>query len=361
MSRSRLSIAALALAGALSAASLAGCGSSGSSSGSAAMTLATPTWNAGIASIAVSQKMGYFKAEGLNVNVILTDSGTTQVQQIGAGKVQTGAVSPEPVIIGDQPGKDLGLKYFMSYYKKNIYGLSVPEDSSIKSIADLKGKTVGAISLSSVSVTQAQVGLKEAGVDPSSVKFVAIGTGGQQATAIKKGQVDAVALLDTSFQTLDNQGIKLRPIDVPGASNLTSGGLAAKASELTKEPGVYEKIGRAVAKGVVFAKENPEAAIKILYDAHPEAKPSGLSEAAAIAGSVKILQSRLANLGADAADGHYGEIDPSQLTANVDFLRKAGLITSKVAVDKLYTNDLIAKINDFDAAAVRKQADNYDG
>lgn len=351
------SLLALTAAGLL-AGTLAACGAdSGGGGRPVSMTLATPTWNAGIASVAVSQEMGYFEQEGLDVNVILTDSATSQAQQIATGKVATGAISPEPVIIGRQPGKDLNLTYYMSFYRKNIYGLQVPEDSGISSIADLRGKTVGVISLASASVTQAKIGLEEAGVPADSVNFIAIGTGAQQATAVKDNRVDAVALLDTSFQALENQGIPLRPLDVPGTERLTSGGLAARASDLDSNPELYTKIGRAIAKGVVFSAANPEAAVRILYQAHPEGKPTGLSEEQAIASGVKVLQARLANLGAD--DQPYGKLDPEALDANMNYLMNAKLIDRPVQVDSLFDNSLIDQINDFDAAAVRKSAEDY--
>ncbi|MEU3271114.1 ABC transporter substrate-binding protein [Saccharomonospora sp. NPDC006951] len=342
------------------AATLTACGAGAGGDGRAiSMTLATPTWNAGIASIAVSQEQGYFEQEGLDMNVILTDSATTQAQQIATGKVATGAVSPEPVVIGRQPGKNLDLTYYMSYYRDNIYGLQVPEDSDITSIADLRGKTVGAISLASASVTQAKIGLEKAGVPADSVTFIAIGTGAQQAAAVKDGHVDALALLDTSFQVLRNQGIGLRPIEVPGTEDLTSGGLAARGSDLEKNPELFEKIGRAVAKGVVFTSANPEAAIRILYKAHPESKPTGMSDEEAIATGVKVLESRLANLGAD--DEPYGELQPAAMEASVAYLREAGLIDTEVPADDLFDNSLIEKINDFDAAAVRTSAEEYQG
>lgn len=337
---------------------LAACGGDdgGGDGGTIAMTLATPTWNAGIASIAVSEGMGYFEDEGLDVNVVLTDSATTQAQQIATGKAATGAISPEPVILGRQPGKDLDLVYFMSYYRDNIYGLMVPEDSDITSIEDLRGKTVGAISLASASVTQAKVGLEEAGVPADSVDFVAIGTGGQQAAAVESGQVDALALLDTSFQVLQNQGIALREIEVPGAEDLTSGGLAARASDLEEDPELYTKIGRAVAKGVIFSQANPEAAIEMLYDTHPEARPSGLEDDAALASGVSVLEARLANLGVADDTETYGELDPAQLEAMVQFLLDAKVISEPVDAASLYDDSLIADINDFDHDAVRQAA-----
>ncbi|WP_375002804.1 ABC transporter substrate-binding protein [Aeromicrobium sp. CTD01-1L150] len=341
---------------------LTACGSgSGDGDREVSMTVATPTWNPGIASLAVSQEMGYFDEEGLDMEIVLTDSATTQFTQIATGKAATGAVSPEPLIIGHQDDKDIDLSLYMSYYAKNIYGLQVPEESPIQSIDDLEGTTVGAISLSSVSVTQLKVALQEAGVPEDSVDFVAIGTGSQQASAVERGQVDALALLDTSFQVLANQGIALREVEVPGAADLTAGGLAAPTGDLEDDRDLHIKIGRAVAKGVVFAEANPEAAVRLLYSAHPEAKPQGLGEEQAVESGVKVLQARLANLGIEEESTEYGRFDEAALQANVDFLETSGEISRSVPVEDFYDDSLLEEINDFDFDAVREEARNGNG
>lgn len=359
----RTSGTALALAAA-AAFAFTGCSSTAESSTgeemqSVSMTLASPTWNSGLATIAVSEAMGYFEEEGIDMEVVLTDSATTQLTQIATGNAQTGAVSPEPIILGRQDGTDVDLTYYMYYYETNIYGVMVPEDSPIQSVADLEGATVGAISLASNSVTQLQVAMEQEGLDAESVEFVAIGTGGQQASAIENGQVDAVALLDTSFQILDNSGIALRAIEVPGAAELSAGGLAASPDALESDPELYAGIGRAIAKGVVFAQANPEAAIQLLFETHPEAKPQGVDEEVAIANGVSVLESRLANLGVDDDTTEYGRFDDAALQGNVDFLLSAGLITTAVPVEDFWNDSLIEDINDFDFEAVRQQAIEY--
>lgn len=348
---------------ATAALALAACSDSGSSSDSAieeaTMTVATPTWNAGIASLAVSQAQGYFEDEGLDMEIVLTDSATTQLTQIAGMNADTGAVSPEPIILGHQDGTDIDLSYFMYYYETNIYGVMVPEDSPIQTLADLEGTTVGAISLASNSVTQLKVAMELEGLDPDSVTFVAIGVGGQQAQAVKNGQVDAAALLDTSFQVLENQGIALRPIELSATQDLTAGGLVAPTAALESDAELYTGIGRAVARGVVFAQANPEAAIRILFEEHPEARPQGVPEEEAIAGAVSVLESRLANLGIDDGTSEYGRFDDAALQSNVDFLLSAGEIADTVPVEDFWDPSLLDDINDFDFEAVRQEAINY--
>lgn len=326
---------------------------------SATMTVATPTWNPGIASLAVSDAMGYFEAEGLDMEIILTDSATTQLTQIASGNADTGAVSPEPIILGHQDGTDIDLSYYMYYYASNIYGVMVPEDSPIHSIEDLEGTTVGAISLSSNSVTQLQVAMELAGLDPDSVNLVEIGVGGQQASAISSGQVDAAALLDTSFQVLENQGINLRPIELPGADGLSAGGLAAPTDALENNPDLYARIGRAIAKGVVFTHASPEAAIRILFEAHPDAAAQDVPEEDAVADAVSVLKTRLANLGIEEGTTEYGRFDPAVLQNNVEFLMSAGDIETEVPTDDFWDDSLIEDINDFDFDAIREEAQNY--
>jgi len=46
------------------------------------------------------------------------------------------------------------------------------------------------------------------GVNPDSATFVPLGTGAQQLTAVRRGDVDALALWDTQYQILANGGLR---------------------------------------------------------------------------------------------------------------------------------------------------------
>ncbi|MFG2005096.1 ABC transporter substrate-binding protein [Spirillospora sp. NPDC048911] len=320
------------------------------------ITLSAKTWNAGLASLAVSEKRGYFADENLNVSFVLLDGATIQAQQVATNNATVGAITPEPVIFGDQPGKRLNLRYFSSFYRKNIYGLRVPAGSPIKSLADLRGKKIGAASLGSASVTNVQVALQDAGIPKSAVTFVAIGTGAQQATALKNRDVDAVALFDTQFQILENNGVPLRRIPLPKIDELAGGGLVATSANLRRKPELYARIGRAVAKGVVFAQENPTAAINDLYAAHPQARNAAIPLSKARANDTKVLTVRMQTLGVQPGEQQWGILKASELQRNIDYMKRAGLITQNVDVNDIFTSDLTAEINKFDPAPIRAAA-----
>ncbi|GAA2399304.1 ABC transporter substrate-binding protein [Actinomadura vinacea] len=320
------------------------------------ITLSAKTWNAGLASLAVSERRGYFADENLNVSFVLLDGATIQAQQVATDNATVGAITPEPVIFGDQPSKRLGLRYFSSFYRKNIYGLRVPANSPIKSLADLRGKRIGAASLGSAAVTNVKVALRDAGIPEKAVNFVAIGTGAQQATALKNRDVDAVALFDTQFQIMENSGIRLRRIAMPKIDELAGGGLAATSANLRKDPALFARIGRAVAKGVVFAQANPKAAIDDLYAAHPDARNPALPPQKARANDTKVLQTRMYTLGVQPGERQWGILKADELQRNIDYMTRAGLITEKVAVNSVFTSELTGQINDFDAAAIQAEA-----
>ena len=54
-------------------------------------------------------------------------------------------------------------------------------------------------------------------------------------------------------------------------------------------------LGRGYARGTIFAINNPEAAVRILYEVFPETRPTGKDEATAIRDDVKVLQARIPN------------------------------------------------------------------
>ncbi|MEU8117813.1 ABC transporter substrate-binding protein [Spirillospora sp. NPDC049024] len=346
---------------AVAALALAGCG--GSSGGKSSdgrdrirLGIGSPSWNAGYATLAVSEARGYFAKEGLDVDVQLFPSGTQVAQQVISGQIDVGLMTPEPVSIGH--AKDTGLTYFAQYWTRWIYSLKVPENSPIASVADLKGKRIGVTAVASSGGTFARTAMKTQGLDPDSIKLLPIGAGAEQVTAIKSGKVDALALWDTQYQIVENSGVRLKPLPVPGTENLFGGGLAVKRPDLRKKEDLLVRFGRAFAKGVVFAQADPEAAVGDLWKLHPEAKgAASVPEDQLLAGQVKVLKVRLDGQKAGPGDGDgWGRMDPASVTGTVKFMTAAGLIGKEFPATDIYTNDLIAKINAFPHDEIRAAA-----
>jgi NitT/TauT family transport system substrate-binding protein len=224
-------------------------------------------------------------------------------------------------------------------------------------VADLKGKRIGVTNVASSGATFARVALRMAGLREDDATLVPIGVGAQQVSAIKDGQVDALALWDTQYQIVKNAGIHLADLPVQEMAGVFGGGFVARKSRLDADSDAFVKFGRAFAKGVVYTQANPEAAIRAMWKVEPDTRPAaGVPEADAVAQQVKVLQVRLKGLGIPAGQKDWGTIDPDGVRRAIDFARKAGLIDKPVDVDKILDTSLLKDINDFSRDEVLKQA-----
>ncbi|WP_211303922.1 ABC transporter substrate-binding protein [Pseudosporangium ferrugineum] len=314
--------------------------------------MASPSWNAGYAVMAVVEAEGFYEEEGLKVTTNLFPSATQAAQQVAAGGADLGLMTVEPVAIGRDKG--LNLAYFSSYWEKWIYSLEVPAGSSVKSIADLKGKKIGVSAVASSGATFARTAMKLNGMSENDVTLVPIGAGAQQINAIKGGQVDALALWDIQYQLVRNAGVTLTPLPVKETADAWGGGFATTRKNLDAKKDVLQRFGRAVMKAFVFAKANPEAAIRDLWKLHPETRGSE-PEAKALADGIKVLEVRLAGQGFD--DKTLGSIDEAAFTRSLDFLASAGLIKKFPAKD-IYTDEMFKAFNDFSHEDVIKRAES---
>lgn len=339
---------------------LSACGSGSGSDDSAEsggltsvkFAMASPSWNAGFAVMAVVEAEGFYEAEGLKVTTNLFPSATQAAQQVAGGGADLGLMTVEPVAIGHD--KDLNLAYFSSYWPKWIYSLQVPDGSDVKSIADLKGKKIGVTAVASSGATFARTAMKLNGLNENAASLVPIGAGAQQINAIKSGQVDALALWDIQYQAVKNAGVTLTPLPVNETAEAWGGGFATTRKNLEAKKDVLQRFGRAVAKAFVFAKANPEAAIRDLWKLHPETRGSGPEEKA-LADGIKVLQVRLDGQGFD--DKALGRIDEAAFTRSLDFMASAGLI-KKFPAKEIYTDEMFKAINEFSYDDVTKRAES---
>lgn len=305
------------------------------------------TISSGTAPFAVAIKMGWFREGGIDVTVVPLAGSSDCVKSVTTREIPFALAAVEPHAVAVLQG--VKLKTFYTAYQGNIYQLAVPADSPIQKIRDLRGKTIGVISLGG-GVLFAKAIIAMGGMDPEKdVRFAVVGEGAQTAAMVRSKQVDALCQFDTQYVLVENAGIKLRVLEASAIEHFPGNGFLALDDTLKTHRQQAIALARGYAKGTIFAISNPEAAVRILYEVFPEARPTGKDEATAIRDDVKVLQARIPNWQLDKGGvKRWGESSEAHYAEYLDFLLKWGVIQRKVAVQDVVTNDLIDEINRFD-------------
>jgi NitT/TauT family transport system substrate-binding protein len=304
----------------------------------------------------VPQSQGYWKEEGLKLQIQHLAGSTEVLQAVAAGRVDTGVILSPPLYSAVAAG--VPVQSFYNLITRNFAAPRVPVDSPIKTMADIGGKTVGVSSLGAGSVPLIRAMVASEGGDPKSVKFVAVGAGADVAAVVRRGGIDVVGLWDAVFATLEGAGIKLRRISNQYFDSLGFQGVVlASRRALEAKPDFFVGIGRAIAKGTVFTAASPRAAVKAHWTVFPSSRLAGVPEDRALTTALAALHARLGS--SAPVDGRYGYATPAQIEEFGRALRNGGGLRSLPAVDDVYTNALIETINDFDAAHVVEEARSY--
>ena len=308
---------------------------------------------------AIATKMGWYKADGIEVELVPLPGSGDCVKNVATREVVAALPSVEPLAVARPQG--IKAKIFYTAYQGNIYGIAVPADSSVQKFTDLKGKNIGVIAMGSAGVLIARALASTNGMNPDKdINIVVAGEGAQTAALLKSKQVDALSQYDTQYALVENAGVKLRVLDTKDIDRYPSNGFLALEETLKNKRKEMVALARGYAMGTVFAIANPEAAIRILYDVYPATKPTGKDEATAIRDDVKVLQARVANWKLDKSGvKKWGENSEANYAAYTDFMLKWGVIKEKVDWRDLITNELIDDINKFDAAKIAAEAKGY--
>ncbi len=308
---------------------------------------------------AVATKLGWYKQDGIEVELVPLPGSTDCVKNVATKEVPFSLPSVEPLAIGRPQG--IKAKTFYTAYQGNIYGIAVPADSPVQKLGDLRGKTIGVISMASAGVVVARALAASAGMDPGrDVSIVVAGEGAQTAAMLRNKSVDALSQFDTQYAMVENAGVKLRMLDTKGIDHFPSNGFLALEETLKTRRKEAVALARGYARGTIFAINNPEAAVRILYEVYPFTKPTGKDEATAIRDDVKVLQARAVNWKLDKAGvKRWGENSEANYSGYVDFMLKWGIIKEKVPATDLVTNELIGEINTFDPAKIAADAKAY--
>lgn len=313
--------------------------------------VANPVINLGHVHLGVAQGQGYYKEANVEVSYLTSPGTVAVVQGVAVGTADMG--QSDTLALDAAVAQGVGeVKAVCSYVANNIYYLIVPEDSTIKSAADLKGKTVGLSSLATGVYYNAQVTLKEAGIDPNDVKFVTIAAPASQLEALRTKQVDALSIIDVTVGTFQNAGAKFRRLQQPaGPMQWQWNVVVARASFLKDHPEAVAGVCRALQQSELFVKTNPKKGLDVFKAWGGDL--GGVPDDQAV--NVVVSRSDAGFRTYAKGKGKWGWLNVEAMDGLADLYFDLGLLAKKVSVKAFYTNDLLDKMQ-FDEGRVKTQA-----
>lgn len=304
---------------------------------------------------------GFFKDEGLDVDIVSFEGSGTLIPQLTTKRVLIGWAAPDVVIATHQPGRDVApLRFVYSGSRVSPWEFIVPASSSIKSLADLRGKTIGVGSLNFGNIPITKAIFKKMGMEfGRDYKLAPVGAGAGAFQALASGQVDALNLFDAAHATLESTGVKVRHLAVPAEfTNVTAHGFLVHDETIKSDPHTLAAFGRAFAKATIVCDVNPRACVENYWQMFPNMKPTSGTEEQKLAEGEFIVRAAMRKyLVFPPGRREYGNFTESGLKNLVQALYDGGQIsTDKFDVNTLYTNQFVPEFNKFDARAVAAAA-----
>lgn len=156
--------------------------------------------------LTISEQLGYFKAEGLDVEISDFAGGAKALQALMGNSADVVSGAYEHTI--NMQAKNQAIQSFvlMGRAPQIALGVSTKTVPGYKGLADLRGKKIGVSAPGSSTNMVANLVLSRAGIKASDVSYVGVGTGAAALTALRSGQIDAMCNTDPVMTMLEQKG-----------------------------------------------------------------------------------------------------------------------------------------------------------
>jgi NitT/TauT family transport system substrate-binding protein len=153
--------------------------------------------------LALTDKLGYFKEQGLNVEINDFKGGSQSLTALigGSADVVTGAY--EHTLRMQVKGQDIVAVIELGRYPGIALAVKKDRADKIKSAADLKGAKIGVTAPGSSTNMIVWYLMAKAGLKPDDASYVGVGAGAGAVAAIQKGEIDAISNVDPVIAKLE--------------------------------------------------------------------------------------------------------------------------------------------------------------
>ena len=273
----------------------------------------------------VAKSQGMLKKEGIDVEIISFEGASKMNMGMTSGSVDITLGSPTEfaAIAKGMPAKGVAI---IARPVKEL-AIMVPYDSPIKSIKELKGKSIGIATIGSITQWAALELARSQGWKPEDVKLVAISSGaGAGAAAMKTHQVDAdVANLMTAVVLEKQKVARVIAIASDFASDFIMHEMSANDSLIKSNPDALRRFIKAWFEAVAYMRSHKAETIAI---ARPVTNLSQEDEEK----EYDYLMPELTS---------SGKHEPAMMQHVIDSFLELKILNHKPDIEKLYTNKFL--------------------
>jgi NitT/TauT family transport system substrate-binding protein len=220
---------------------------------------AFPSPSVQILPMMVGQERGFYKREGLDLELVFVRGATTAVQALLANQIHfIFSVGPQMPAVWE--GNDIML--LAQQVGRPTFSLVVTPD--IHKIAELKGKRIGVtFGGSTAAGTKALLELNKINPDKE-VEYISLPGNEPKIAALKQGIISAALLAPPADFLAMKSGMKRLVSLAEVFKDTAFTGLATMNKTIKDNPEMVKRMVRAIARSVIYTRDNPEDALQVM-------------------------------------------------------------------------------------------------
>ena len=292
--------------------------------------------------LTIAEQLGYFKAEGLEVDIADFAGGMRALQVVAAGSADVVSGAFEHTINLQSKSQFYQAFVLQGRAPQMALGVSTKTMPGYKSLADLRGKKIGVSVPGSSTNMMASLLLSRVGIKAEEVNFIGVGTAASALAAMRSGQIDALSNADPVMTMLEQKSeLKIiadtrtlkGTLEVFGGT-MPAACLYAPVEFLQKHPNTAQALTNAIVRGLKWLQTaGPGDIIKTVPESY------FLGDRGLYLASFNKVREAIALDGLIPEDGAK-----TALKALVGL--EPGVKAEKIALARTYTNEFARRAKD---------------
>ncbi|HYC49438.1 MAG TPA: ABC transporter substrate-binding protein [Burkholderiales bacterium] len=212
--------------------------------------------------LTIAERKGFFKAEGLQVDVVDFPGGAKALQAMVGGSADVVSGAYEHTINMHARGQPIVAIALQGRYNGIVFAVHKSKAAQYKGPQDIKGMKVGVTAPGSSTHMAVQNLAVKAGLAPNDFSAIGVGASAGAVAALKRGGIDAISNLDPVITKLETDGDVVVMVDTRTAKGMKevyggayhAGCIYAPVEWVKRHPNTTQALVNAMVRAVLWLR-----------------------------------------------------------------------------------------------------------